>query len=721
LETARHRYQGRWYWVVKEPVGLNYFRFEEEEYFLLRALDGGTSLDDLKARFEAAFPPQKIALDELQRFLGSLHRSGLVVADAAGQGEQLKRRRDERKRKERTSQLANILSLRFKGFDPENLLNALYPWTRWFFSLPAMVCCLLLALSALALIVVQFDTFQAKLPTFQQFFAAENWIWLAVALAATKILHEFGHALSCKHFGGECHEMGVMLLVLTPCLYCNVSDSWTLPSKWRRAAIGAAGMYVEVVIASLCVFLWWFSNPGILNYLCLSTIFVCSVGTVLFNGNPLLRYDGYYILSDLLEIPNLRQKASSILSRKLGAWCLGLKEPADPFLPRRKREWFAAYAVAAAVYRWVVTLAILWFLHKMFEPYRLEIVGQLLAGGMIYASVGRPLWRVFQFFRVPGRIHQVNRKRMYATGGLLAAALAFALFAPLPAATYCGFELQPRDAAPVYVDVPGVLEEIAVQPGQTVQAGQTLGRLKNIDARLAVAQLAGRRDQAQARLASLEQQRFRNAEAALEIGQARETLQAVEEQLRKKQRDLERLSLVAPVTGTVLPPPSVPPRDADEVELATWSGTPLATRNLGATLGESTLFCRIGDPRAFEAVLVIDQADIETVAVGQTVELQFDQMAGEIITGRVAEVARTELELSSARLSHKTGGAVATQTDAAGRERPMRTSYQALVPLDAPAGLLRQGLRGRAKIHVAPQTLAARAWKYLCGTFNFEL
>jgi putative peptide zinc metalloprotease protein len=377
LETARHRYQGRWYWVVKEPVGLNYFRFEEEEYFLLRALDGGTSLDDLKARFEAAFPPQKIALDVLQRFLGSLHRSGLVVADAAGQGEQLKRRRDERKRKERTSQLANILSLRFKGFDPENLLNALYPWTRWFFSLPAMVCCLLLALSALALIVVQFDTFQAKLPTFQQFFAAENWIWLAVALAATKILHEFGHALSCKHFGGECHEMGVMLLVLTPCLYCNVSDSWMLPSKWRRAAIGAAGMYVEVVIASLCVFLWWFSNPGVLNYLCLSTIFVCSVGTVLFNGNPLLRYDGYYILSDLLEIPNLRQKASSILSRKLGAWCLGLKEPADPFLPRRKREWFAAYAVAAAVYRWVVTLAILWFLHKMFEPYRLEIIANI--------------------------------------------------------------------------------------------------------------------------------------------------------------------------------------------------------------------------------------------------------------------------------------------------------------------------------------------------------
>ena len=101
-----------------------------------------------------------------------------------------------------------------------------------------------------------------------------------------------------------------MLLVLTPCLYCNVSDSWMLPNKWHRAWIGAAGMYVEIVIASICTFLWWFSEPGLLNQLCLSTMFVCSVSTMMFNANPLLRYDGYYILADVMEIPNLRQKAS---------------------------------------------------------------------------------------------------------------------------------------------------------------------------------------------------------------------------------------------------------------------------------------------------------------------------------------------------------------------------------------------------------------------------
>ncbi|MGH7128191.1 MAG: hemolysin D, partial [Planctomycetaceae bacterium] len=134
-------------------------------------------------------------------------------------------------------------------------------------------------------------------------------VWILVALAVVKIGHELAHAAACKHFGGECHEMGLMLLVFTPCLYCNVSDAWMLPSKWHRAAVGAAGMYLEVVLAAACTFLWWFSTPGLFNTICLNTMFVCSVGTLLFNGNPLLRYDGYYIISELFEVPNLHRQA----------------------------------------------------------------------------------------------------------------------------------------------------------------------------------------------------------------------------------------------------------------------------------------------------------------------------------------------------------------------------------------------------------------------------
>src|SRR5215471_5301219 len=468
LDVTKQRYQGRQYWIVKDPVGLNYFRFQEEEFNLLNWLDGENSLDDLRNRFEKQFAPQKITLEELGRLIGMLHQSGLVIAGVPGQGKQLLKLRWERKKKEFMAALSNLLAIRFKGIDPERLLNWLYslPPVRWFFTKTAAFFCLCLFISALTLVLSHFGEFQRKLPGFHEFFGPGNWWVLAVAMGCTKVCHEFGHGLSCKHFGGECHELGVMFLVLTPCLYCNVSDSWMLPNKWHRAFIGAAGMYVEICIASIATFVWWFSAPGLLNNVALSTMFVCSVSTVVFNGNPLLRYDGYYILSDLLEIPNLRQKATTILNRKMGAWFLGLEEPDDPFLPKRNQLLFAVYSIAASVYSWVVMFSILFFLFRVFQPYRLEIFGQIIATAAIASLIGRPLWSVGKFFYIPGRLEEVKKPRLYATLAVVAVILAAFLFLPLPYHVFCPLEVQPYRADEVYVgEVGGQLQQIHVKAG----------------------------------------------------------------------------------------------------------------------------------------------------------------------------------------------------------------------------------------------------------------
>jgi len=160
LSARKQQYLGKSYWVVKEPVGLNYFRFQEEEFAILNMLDGNTSLDEIKERFEDEFPPQKITLEELQQFLGMLHRSGLVIAGVGGQGHQLLKRGRERRRKERLANFTNVLCIRFKGFDPERILNAIYPWTGWLFSRAMTVLGLAFALSALVLVLVEFETFQ---------------------------------------------------------------------------------------------------------------------------------------------------------------------------------------------------------------------------------------------------------------------------------------------------------------------------------------------------------------------------------------------------------------------------------------------------------------------------------------------------------------------------------------------------------------------------------
>ncbi len=226
----------------------------------------GRSLDDIKEQFETQFTPQKITYHDLLQFVGMLHRSGLVISEATGQGHQLRKRRDEKKWRELMGKLANVFALRFRGVDPERFLNWLYPYTGWFFRWYTVVCVMLLGLAALALVGGATSTSsRRKLPAFHAFFGPKNWFYLGITMAMVKVLHEFGHGLSCKHFGGECHELGAMMLVFTPALYCNVSDSWMLPNKWHRAAIGAAGMYVELFLASIATFLWWFSQPGLLN------------------------------------------------------------------------------------------------------------------------------------------------------------------------------------------------------------------------------------------------------------------------------------------------------------------------------------------------------------------------------------------------------------------------------------------------------------------------
>jgi len=730
LSARKQTYLGRTYWVVKEPVGLNYFRFQEEEYAILNMLDGQTSLEEIKERFEEEFPPQKLTVEELQQFLGMLHRSGLVVAGVGGQGHQLRKRRDERRRKELLGACSNILCIRFKGFDPERILNWMYPYVTWLFSPAVLIGCLLLCILALTLVVVEFDVFQSKLPGFYQFFSFYNALWLAVTLGITKVLHEFGHGLTCKHFRGECHEMGVMILVLTPCLYCNVSDSWMLPSKWHRAAIGAAGIFVEVVLASIATFIWWFTNPGLLNHLCLNIMFIASVSTVIFNANPLLRYDGYYVLADITEIPNLRQKATTVLSRKLAHLFLGIEPPEDPFIPQRNQAFFAFYSVAASIYRWFILASILYFMYQIFKPYGLQIIGQCIVAMSLYGLVVMPLVKVAKFFYVPGRIEKVKKPRMYFSLALLTAIVLAVIFVPLPHSVECTLEIQPRDAEPVYVDVSdgGRLDEVDVEPGQQVAKGMRLAQLSNVDVDLELARLSGKYDRYNIELTNLRRKRHTDPQAFAEIPQVEEALETVGKQLEEKQKDKQRLTLEAPIDGAVLPPPSTPDRGASTGQLSTWSGTPLQPENLGAHLEESVLFCQIGDPKRLEAILVIDQTDIDFVRamLGKDrrpkVEFKLDELPHDTLKSEITEIAEVDLQFTPQQLSTKTGGELATLTDPeTGMERPQSTSYQARAPIEDPEDVIRIGMRGRGKIHTDWQPLGTRLWRFISHTFNFKL
>ena len=726
LEAKRHRYHGRAYWVVKEPVGLNYYRFHEEEYAILNMLKDGISLQEIKDRFQAEFAPQRITLQDLQQFVGMLHRSGLVISEATGQGRQLRRRGDTKKKKELLGKLANVFALRFRGIDPERILNFLNPFTWWIFTLPCLIVFLMFGMSAITLVLVNFQEFQSKLPTFESFFAAENWIYLGTTMAVVKILHEFGHGLSCKRYGGECHEMGFMFLVFTPCLYCNVSDSWMLPNKWQRVFIGAAGMYVELILASIATYLWWFSDPVIsptFNFLCLSVMFICSVSTVVFNGNPLLRFDGYYIVMDLLEIPNLRQKATEILKRGFQKYCLGLELQENPFLPHKKQFFFGLFTVASNIYRWVVVFSIMMFLMQVLKPYGLEALGRVVAVVGLAGMIFQPIWQIIKFFRTPGRASKMKRKNVFTSLAVAAAVIAGICFIPLPFHVDAAVEIRPQNAKTVYAIEPGRLVSFNKKLGDPVEANETI-------ATLASDELIRERERAFGELKVAETRYRETWKQAPNDPQARSQLESLLESVNSKaailtkvEERIELLTIKAPDKGTLIPAPDkdVPPQVASSEQLPSWSGNPFDEVNEGAVFANADVFCMIGNPEQMEAILVIDQHDIDLVTTKISADIKIESARLSTFSGVIQTIAEREMRETPEALASQVGGSLNTQMGPDGQLRPISTSYQARVPLENCEVPLRAGYRGQAKIYVGWKSVGWRIYRFLSRTFRFEM
>ena len=723
LTASRHRYQGTGYWVVKEPVGLQYYRFHDEEYFILNMLDGHISLQQIKDGFEQRFAPQKITFGDLQQFIGMLHRSGLVISNSPGQGKALEHRGRKKKNKEILGKFTNLFAVRFKGFDPERILNALLPWWGWVFSVPALIFFVVLMLAAALLLGSQYETVYARLPTFQQFFAADRWLILGATMAIVKVIHEFGHGLSCKKFGGECHEIGFMLLVFTPCLYCNVSDSWMLPNKWKRVWIGAGGIYVEMILASIATFVWWFSETGtVVNDLCLNMMFLNVVSTVLVNGNPLLRFDGYYILMDLLEIPNLRQKSTEVLKRGFQKLCLGLELQDDPFLPQRGKLFFALFTMASVAYRWIVVFSICWFVIKVLEPYGLEAIGRIVAVIGFSGLIAQPIIQTWKFCRTPGRLSKVKRFNVLVSLGVLAVVLGAVCYIPLPHHVDCAFEIQPNDAGRVYAGTSGHVVWTA-KPGTEVKEGDVIAQLENHQLLLEMKGYESQDKLLRVQLENISGQKRYDRSLSARIQTIKKQLAANEEQRLKTEEKLKKLQITAPSDGIVIPPPHRPRQDAGDGRLPSWEGTPLDPHNIGALLTPDDLICEIGTNDNFKAVLMIDQGDVQLVRVNMPVDMKLDSRRMETFSGTLQERSMEPLKSANTSLASQTGGDLQTEIDpTTGQVKPRSVTYQARVPLEIKDSDLpfRPGYRGSAKIHVDPKSLGQRLWRVIAQTFNFE-
>jgi putative peptide zinc metalloprotease protein len=724
LSILPQKYEGRTYYVVKDPISLRYYRFKEQEHYLLQFLDVEATLDHAQKQYEKRFRPERLTLEDLEAFAQQLLRAGLAQNESPKAGEQLFERRKKRRRSEWMQLLTNVLYIKIPVFDPERLLSWMLGYLWWMFTLWFLFVSVGVMLAAVLLVATHFQTFRDKLPSYHEFFQFKTVIYLWIALGVVKVIHEFGHGLSCKAFGGEVHEMGALLLCLSPCLYCNVSDAWTLPNKWKRIIISSAGIYVELMIAAIATFVWWNtpSHPFV-NHLSLSLMVVCSVSTVVFNANPLMRYDGYYVLADLLEIPNLRDRANRFLKNLVLEHCLGVEVHPEPYMALWRKVLFVSYAVVSYIYRWVVTFVILVFLDSFLKPYKLGVVSRMLTLAAVGSMVGWPLYRLGKSIYQRGRLPDMKRWRVTVTAIGVAVLLLLFLVLPLPVSRVRDMalvEFQPEATVKVFVHQSSILDKIDVHEGDWVEKGQVLAhfidpeldlQLLSLETEYAVRRdylpvLRRKRDETQDRQ---EQDRI-DRELALTQAEAL-AFQAQRDTLRSKGNDLV---VTAPRAGVVIGLPK-----SDELRRY-WDKE------------ERRPLCQIGDPTRLRALLPVSTVDYELLKNDQAYLRQRDSdlaatirvqgHGGSTWRGQLAPLPLSECKDLPIQLTTRGGGPMAVKPNSPeGQNIPQAQLYLISVDFVDPDRTVYTGTMAQVKIHCRWRSGAWWVWRTLNDTFDLGL
>src|SRR5579863_1627819 len=308
--VRRQSYRGERWIVLQNPFSNQYFRLRPGAYEFVARLRPERTVQEVWQECVSRFPDEAPGQEAVIQLLSQLYFANLLHYREAADTAQLFERYKKRKQHEMTSRLLNLMFMRFPLLDPDQFIVKTLPFFGKLISRAGGILWLIVISLAIKTVI---DNFAALRVQGQGLLAPGNLPLLYLSLIFIKGIHEFGHAYFCRKFGGEVHVMGILLMIFTPVPYVDASSSWGLRNRWHRVLVGSAGMIVELFVAAMATFVWAKTGPGTVNSIAYNVMFIASVSTVIFNANPLLRFDGYYILSDLLEIPNLSQRATGEL------------------------------------------------------------------------------------------------------------------------------------------------------------------------------------------------------------------------------------------------------------------------------------------------------------------------------------------------------------------------------------------------------------------------
>jgi putative peptide zinc metalloprotease protein len=467
LDIQRHRYRGQTWHILRDRSSGRSFRFAPSTYDVIGQLDGQRSIQQIWETVLSRYGDDAPGQDEVISLLGRLHSADLLQADLPPDTEELLRRHRNHQEKAWKQNYGNPLRIRFRLFDPDRLLVKLLPVVGPVFGRIGALLWLVAIAAAGVLAARHWPELAAHAR--ERVLAPYNLVLIYFTYPLVKALHEFGHAFAARRWGAEVHEMGIMLLVLMPVPYVDASATAVFSRARQRATVAAAGIMVELLLAALALFLWLSLEPGLLRDIAFNVMLIGGVSTLLFNGNPLLRFDGYYILSDALEIPNLGTRANQYLGYLIQRYAFGVRDLPSPAFARGEGPWFFFYAIASFCYRMMVFAGIIWVIAGKYL-----IVGVLLAVWAILLTLVIPLMKQAGYLLRSPRLHRKRARALLSSGAFIAAVLAGLLLIPAPSGTVVEGVIWAPEKSLVRAAVEGFVTRVVAKPGEHVDEHDVL-------------------------------------------------------------------------------------------------------------------------------------------------------------------------------------------------------------------------------------------------------
>jgi putative peptide zinc metalloprotease protein len=684
--VRRHRFRGEVWYVVQDPASGRFNRFSPQAWQLLGLMDGRRSMDEVWREALAQLGDDTPSQDEVIRLLAQLHAADLLQCEANPDSAELFERFARYSRQQRAARWKNPFSIRFPLWDPDRFLADTIRFIRPLSGWPGVLAyCVVVALG-LAAAALHWPELTENVA--DRVLAANNLLLLWLCFPAIKLAHELGHAYATKLGGGEVHDMGLILLVFTPVPYVEASAASGFRSKWRRALVGAAGMLVELFVAAVAMLVWAAAEPGLLRAIAFNVMVIAGVSTVVFNANPLLRFDGYYILADLIEMPNLAQRANRYWRYLAERYLFRMREAERPPLAPGETGWALFYAPAAFVYRMFVLVAIVFYIAAQWF-----FIGVALAIWGVVTMFVVPLGKLLGYLLALPRGGRARKRALSVSGAIAGVALVVLLAVPAPSRIVTEGVVWLPDEAIVRAGTDGFVRAVVASPGTEVGPGERLVESHEPQLLASLAVVEARLAELQARL---DQQRFADRV------QAEITRQELEREAAVRSRMLERvaqLSARSAVKGRFV--------------LARADDLP------GRFLRKGELIGYVTQEGRWIVRAVVSQDDIDLVRSRLArADVRLAERIGEVYPAAlVREVPAAKDELPTPALSSQGGGALAADPRDPRGGKSLASTFQFDLELPPEARGAAYGGRAYVRFVLQPEPLAAQWYRRVRQAF----